>query len=600
MAPWVWAAESSRESEIMETVPEGGQCLRFGSFEVDTRGREIRKRGLRLRLQEKPFRILELLLENPGEVISREELHRQLWPDVFVGFDRNLNTAINTLRHTLGDSARSPRFIETCQRRGYRFIAPVESLGDGSRNSVLANENVDSVAVLPFRNEAKDPELEYLSDGITESVINALSQLPRVRVMARSTVFRFKGPEVDPRRVGRELSVRTVLAGRVLQHHDTLDVGIELVDVRSGWLIWGATYHRKPSDILLIQREIARDTSEKLSLRLTGEERDRLARYQTADVEAYRDYLKGRYHINRMTADGLKRAMAHFQSAIRRDQKFALPYAGLADCYGLACLFSLSPPVETAPKAKEAAMGALALDETLAEAHAALAGILKSYEWNWAAAEREYRRALDLNPNYAEGHHQYADFLSAMGRPQDALREIHRAQELDPLSLVINMEVGWNYYMAREYGAATEHSLKTLEMEPAFEPARHTLGLTYVQLGRFDDAIVELRKALDGSHGNPASLAALGHALAVSGNRGAAEDILNRMKGLSKRGYVSCYLSALVYAGMAEHDAALEVLARAMDERDAWLVWLKMEPRFDGLRTSPRFHDLLRRLVYPS
>ena len=582
----------------MEMTPGVSIRLRFGSFEVDTNARELRKRGLRLRLQEKPFQILELLLETPGEVITREELQRRLWPDVFVGFDRNLNTAINSLRHALGDSARSPRFIETCQRRGYRFIAPVERLGDPRRQAAPAQESIDSVAVLPFRNDAQDPELEYLSDGITESIINALSQLPGVRVMARSTMFRFKGQDVDPQKVGRELSVRTILTGNVLQHGDTLNIDIELVDVHNGWRLWGAQYHRRPSDILVIQQEISSDTSEKLRLHLTGEEKDRLARRHTHSVEAYRDYLKGRYHVNSLTEDGLRRAIAHFQLAIEIDPKFALPWAGLAECYNLAGLFSLLHPRETAPKAKQAALNALTLDDTLAEAHAALAGIFKTCEWNWEAAEKEYRRALELNPNYATAHRLYADFLSSMGRPKEAIREIGRAQELDPLSLVINMEVGWNYYIARDYDRAMAHSLKALDMDPKFDPARHTLGLSYLQLGKLDDAIAELQRVLDGSRGNPACLAALGHALALAGCRPLARDALKEMQDRSQSGYVSPYLSALVYTGLSENELALDAIDRAILEHDAWLVWLKTEPRLDNLRHFPRFDGFLQRLGF--
>jgi TolB-like protein/Tfp pilus assembly protein PilF len=572
--------------------------LRFGAFEVDLHARELRKRGIRLRLQEKPFRILELLLENPGGVIAREELRRKLWPDTFVGFDRSLNTAINTLRHTLGDSADSPRFIETCQRRGYRFIAPVERIDGVQSRGDTTNGTIDSVAVLPFRNDAAEPETEYLSDGITESIISTLSQLPGIRVMARSTVFRFKGREVDPKTVGRELAVRALLMGRVLQRGDTLNVGIELVEVENGWRLWGEQYNRRLSDIFMIQEEISRDISQKLRFRLTGEENMRFARYYTNSAEAYHDYLKGRYYFNRMAEEGLKKAIAHFQQAIQSDQNFALAYAGLADCYSISGLYSLLPPREMMPKAKEAAMNALRLDDTLAEAHASLAGILKGYEWDWAAAEREYRRALDLNPNYATAHHLYADFLSAMGRPEEGIREIHRAQALDPLSLVINMEVGWNFYIARDFDRAIEHSLKTLEMEPHFSPAHYTLGLAYLQLGRNDESIAEIHRALDGSRGNPAPLAALGHAQARAGNRHGARAVLARMAGLSRHNYVSSYLCALIYAELREEQSAFDCLERAIRERDSWLVWLKTEPRFDVLRASPRFKDLLLRVGF--
>jgi TolB-like protein/Tfp pilus assembly protein PilF len=583
---------------MAETLLTTWGSLRFGSFEVDLRSRELRKRGIKVRLQEKPFRILELLLENPGGVVAREELRSRLWPDTYVGFDRSLNTAINTLRHTLGDSADNPRFIETCQRRGYRFIAPVERIdGDHHREEAAAG-TIDSVAVLPFRNDAAEPETEYLSDGITESIINTLSHLPGVRVMARSTVFRYKGCEVDPQKVGRELMVRALLIGRVLQRGEALRVGIELVDVNNGWRLWGEQYNRRLSDIFMIQEEISRDVSRKLRFHLTGAERMRFARHYTENPEAYHDYLKGRYYFNRMAEDGLKKAITHFQLAIQKDSNFALAYAGLADCYSISGLYSLLPPREMMPKAKDAAMNALKLDDTLAEAHASLAGILKGYEWDWPAAEREYRRALELNPNYATAHHLYADFLSAMGRCEEGIREIYCAQELDPLSLVINMEVGWNFYIARDYDQAIEHSLKTLEMEPHFSPAHHTLGLAYLQLGRYEESITQLHRALDGSHGNPAPLAALGHAHARAGNPGGARGVLGAMAELSRHNYVSAYLSALVYTGLGEVQLAFDSLERAVRERDSWLVWLKTEPRLDALRSSPQFNDLLRHLGF--
>jgi TolB-like protein/Tfp pilus assembly protein PilF len=583
---------------MFETLRTVRGNLRFGAFEVDLHARELRKRGIRLRLQEKPFQILELLLESPGGVIAREELHRRLWPDTHVGFDRSLNTAINTLRHALGDSADNPRFIETCQRRGYRFIAPVEKIDGIHNRGNSALEAIDSVAVLPFRNDAADPETEYLCDGITESIINALSHLPGVRVMARSTVFRYKGRDVDPLKVGRDLAVRAMLIGRVLQRGDALSVGLELVDVQNGWRLWGEQFNRRLSDILMIQEEISRDVSQKLRLRLTGEEDARFARYYTKNLEAYHDYLKGRYYFNRMADEGLKKAIAHFQQAIRTDPGFALAYAGLADCYSISGLYSLLPPREMMPKAKEAAMNALALDDTLAEAHASLAGILKGYDWDWAAAEKEYRRALELNPNYATAHHLYADFLSAMGRPEEGLLEIHLAQALDPLSLVINMEVGWNFYIAREYERAIKHSLKTLELEPHFSPAHYTLGLAYLQLGMHDESIAEFRQALEGSSGNPAPLAALGHAYARTGNTSEARDVLDRMTRLARRSYVSSYLCALIHAELGEEQPACDFLDNAVVERDSWLVWLKTDPRFDVLRPSPRFQNLLLRIGF--
>lgn len=572
------------------------QVARFGVFEADLRTRELRKRGLRLKLEEKPFQILELLLERAGELVTREALREKLWPDTFVGFDRSLNTAINKLRQVLGDLAVNPRFVETRPRRGYRFIAPVEMPGAGMRSSPQPSEAIDSIAVLPFQNAGGDPEMEYLSDGLTESLIHSLSQLPEVRVMARSTVFRYKGREVDPQTVGRDLNIRVVLTGKVVRRNGTLIIGTELVDVDNGWRLWGEQYNRKLSDIIVVQEEIAKEISEKLRLRLTGGGKKRLGKRYTENTDAYRDYLKGRYYWNKMTEEGLKKSIGYFEQAIQKDPNYALAYAGLADSHSLFGFFSLLPPKEVMPRAKEAALKALAIDDGLAEAHASLAGIKKVYDWDWLAAEREYQRALELNPNYATAHHWYADYLSAVGRSQEALAEIQRAQELDPLSLVISMEVAWNLYMAREYDRAVEQSLKTLEMESDFSPAHYTLGLAYEQVARYEEAIAALQEARNTSGGNPVSLAALGHAYATAGRRREAMKTLNELRKISERSYVSPYWSAILYAGLGENAPAFEWLEKAYEERDVWLVWLKAEPRFDSLRSDPQFEDLLRRV----
>ncbi len=583
-------------NDIQES--ESVRAVRFGPFEADLEAGELRKRGLKLKLEGKPFQILSLLLQKAGEVVTRRELREKLWsPDTYVVFDRNVNTAVNKLRQALGDSAESPRFVETLARRGYRFIAPVE-VPSAARSRLLQHaESLHSIAALPFQNIGGDPSMEYLSDGITERLISTLSQFPDVRVMARSTVFRYKGREVDAQTAGRELGIHAVLTGRVVQQGDTLLVAAELVDVATGWQLWGEQYLRKSSAIFAVEEEIARDIATKLKPRLTREEEKRLAKRCTESAEAYRAYLKGRYHWNKLTPGALNKGIAHFEQAIGYDPSYALAYAGLADCYSLFAFFS--PPREVMPKAKEAALKALDLDETLAEAHASLAGVLKAYDWNWPAAEKEYRRALELNPNYETAHRMYAAFLSAMGRQEEAIQEIERAQEIDPLSLAISNEVAWDCYMAGEYDRTIEQSLKTLEMEPAFPAAYQTLGLAYEQTHQYDKAIAAFEKARDGSGGNPVSVSSLAHALALGGRKSEAKKILSGLQGLAKRAYVAPYSMAVVYAGLSEKGPALEWLEKAVEERDVWLVWVKRDPRFDRLRSSPRFEDLLRRLRLP-
>ena len=360
------------------------------------------------------------------------ELQKELWPcDTFVNFEQSLNAAVKRLRQALGDSPANPRFVETLARRGYRFIAPVSGLAASEARH--ARPVVGSLAVLPFGNTEpeirrpetlkSDPETEYLADGITESIINHLSQLPIMRVMSRSTVFRYKETSLDPRSVGRKLNVDAVLLGRVLQRRDALLVVAELVDVQNGWQLWGEQYNRKMVDIFAVEEEISREISEKLRLRLTGDDRSRLAKRHTQSSEAYQDYLRGRYHWNRLSEEGLRKGIEYFERAIARDPNYALAYTGLADSYGLLGFFGLASAAAVMPKAKEAARRAVELDDGLAEAHASLGGIFKIYDCDSAASQLEYKRPLELNPNYATGHRMYAAFLAAVGRAEEAMRE---------------------------------------------------------------------------------------------------------------------------------------------------------------------------------
>lgn len=593
-------------AETSSGLTEQLRAARFGPFEVDLRARELRKHGTRLHLQEKPFQILELLLERPGEVITRTELRDKLWPGIVAGFDRSLNTAINTLRQALGDSANRSRFVETRSRRGYRFIAQVEIVGAAATTPAAVTEpeqTIRSIAVLPFENAGGDPETEYLSDGITECILQSLSQLPGVRVMARSSVFRFKGNNVDPRSAGRELNVHAVLTGTVHPAKagaDSLVVSAELVEMANGWRLWGKRFEGKPSEILSVEKKIASDISERLRVHLSREDRRRLAKHSTANLEAYHDYLKGRYYWNKLTEEGLRKGIAFFEQAIQKDPGYALAYCGLADAYGLCGFFGLVPPQQVIPQARQAALRAIEADPNLGEAHASLASVLKIYDWDWARAESEYRLALALNPNYANARRWYAGFLSALGRAEEALREIRQARELDPLSLIANMEVAWNYFMARQYKPALEESLKTLELEPEFAPANYSLGLAYEQLGRYDEAVTALERARDASRANPATLVALGHVYGSSGRSAQAQRILDDLKQWKSRAYISSYLLALVYAGLGAADEAFACLSSAIEERDAWLVWLKTDPRFDKLREDSRFAELLRRVGFPS
>jgi TolB-like protein/Tfp pilus assembly protein PilF/predicted Ser/Thr protein kinase len=460
-------------------------------------------------------------------------------------------------------------------------------------------EAIDSVAVLPFVNAISDPDTEYLSDGITETLIGQLSQIPRLKVMARSTVFRYKGSNIDPQQIGRDLDVRAVLTGRVSQRGEMLTISMELVNVRDGSELWGEQYNRNLADILAVQGDIAREVTNKLRLRLAGEEEKRLTKQFTENNEAYQLYLKGRYYWNKRTPDGIQKAIEYFKESIEKDPSYALAYAGLADCYHVPA--NPLPPREKMPLAKAAAKKALQLDDTLVEAHATLARVLFVYDWDWTAAEKEFKRAIELNPRYAPAHQWYGSYLSATGRFHEADAEQKRALELEPLSLVINFEVALASYFSRNYDLAIDQFQKTLELDQNFPPPLAYLPAAYEQNGKFDEAIVGLQRAISLTSGpyKILAMASLGHVYAVSGRKTEAHKILAELQKLSEHGYVPAHDVALIYAGLSERNKAFAWLDKAYEEHSFSLGHLKVEPRFDPLRSDPRFADLLRRIGLP-
>ena len=462
-----------------------------------------------------------------------------------------------------------------------------------------SRKTIDSIAVLPFENASADPNAEYLSDGITESLISSLSHLPKLRVMARSTVFRYKGQALDAQEVGRDLNVRTVLTGRVVQRGDALIIGTELVDVENGWRLWGEQYNRKLADILAIQEEIANEISGKLRLSLTGEEKKRLSKRQTQNAAAYQDYLKGRYYWNKRTAKAVKKGIEYFQQAIEKDPSYPLAYAGLADSYDILGFYGFAAPRDAFPKAKAAALKALEIDEALPEAHASLAYTNFYYDWDWLGAEREFKRSIELNPAYATARMFYSGYLMAIGRHQEALAESEKAQELDPLSLINNVNIALLFYFARQYDQVIEQCRKTLEMDPNFVVAHAWLGQTYLQKAAFHEAIKEFQTAIELSEGSPFYVAMLGHAYAVAGDASEAQKLLDQLKKQSVGAYVPSYSIAELYAGLGDSNKAFEWLQKAYEERSRALVFLLVEPRLDPLRSDPRFADLLRRLGLP-
>jgi TolB-like protein/Tfp pilus assembly protein PilF len=459
---------------------------------------------------------------------------------------------------------------------------------------------IDSLAILPLANMSNDTETEYLSDGITESIISNLSQLPKLKVMARSTVFRYKNREVDPFEVGQELNVRAVLTGRVLLVNDELLIQTELVDTTDGSRVWGEQYNRRMTDIFAIQEEIAREISEKLRFKLTGEEQKQLAKRHTDNPEAYRLYLKGRYHWNKRTPEGSRKGIEYFKEAIDIDSGYALAYAGLADSYNVIGNYGELPPRDAFPRAKTAAIKALRIDETLAEARSALAYALNGYDWNWEAAGAEFKRAIELKPNYATAHYSYAvTHLSALGKLDEALSEMMEAKELDPLSLIINTNLGWILYFARRYDDAITQINKALEIDENFNVAYFKLGQVYERQGKYDEAIELYRKALKLSGGNLWINQGLGHALAMTGRTEEARRVLDELIEASRHRYVSPYIFAEIYRGLGEMDQTFEWLEKAYEDRTDWLVWLGVEPALDVLRSDPRFIDLIRRIGLP-
>ncbi len=459
-------------------------------------------------------------------------------------------------------------------------------------------DKIDSLAVLPFVNSTNDPQTEYLSDGITESLINGLSQSPKLKVMSRSAVFRYKGQNQDPQSIAKALGVHAILTGRMVQRGDTLSISVELVDARDGRLLWGEQYNRKLADLLTVQEEIARDMYEKLSSRLSGAEEKRVAKRSTQNAEAYQLYLKGLYNWNRWTEDGFKKAIVNYQTAVEKDPGYAVAYTGLADSYILLGDLGYMASNEAWPKAKDAAGQALAKDASLAEAHTSAALVKELFDWDWSGAEKEFQRAIQLNANSAAAHHWYGEFLAKMGRFEEAAQQLQRAQEVDSQSPMINATLGWLFFVRHENERATQQLQKTLSLDPNFAPARRTLEIVYAQRGMTREALGEWQKALTLA-GNPELAASLDTDFAATGYQGLLRDWMEGLKQVAKDRYVSPYGIAQSHARLGENGPAMEWLGKAYQEHDSRLVALKVDPCFDALRTDPKFQELIKRIGLP-
>lgn len=628
--------------------------LGFGVFEVDLRAGQLTKRGLRLRLQEQPFQVLAMLLEKPGELVTREELRSRLWPSTVVDFDHGLNKAISKIREALGDSVESPRFVETVARRGYRFLADVAVIdtADGQREAApddLARPNpafVDlthagalpkrslgpyawrllgfilalvltaslswifyfrnqsspkilSLAVLPLENVSGDASQDYFADGMTDELITHLAQISALRVVSRTSVMTYKGVRKPLAQIGGELNVDAVVEGSVLRSGERVRITAQLIRVPADKHVWAQSYEGDIRDTLALQNKVARAIVEQIRVTLNRHERAALEHAKAVNPEAFQAYLAGRYFWNKRTGDGLKKAIDYFNQAIEKDPNYAQAYAGLADAYALSgdWEYGILSPEDAFPKAKAAATKALALDDNLAEAHTSLAFVLDLYDWDWESAEQEYKRAIALNPGYATAHHWYAWHLIVMGRNSEALAESRKAESLDPLSPIISADLADALCVAHLYDESVQQSRKTLEMHPYFAVAHYELGQAFAQKHMYTEAIAELRRAIELSGGNTAFDSKLAYAYAISGRTEEAIKIVKDLEVRQGRPSSTDPHIALIYVGLGDHDQAMSWLNKAYQAR--FNPSILMRPAFDPLRSDGRFQNLLRRIGLP-
>jgi len=575
--------------------PDSHSTFRFGEFELDISAYELRRGGQPVHLERQPMDLLILLVERHRQLVWRADIVKRLWdPGVFVDVEMGVNTAIRKLRQALRDSRESPAFVETISGKGYRFIAPVNAVLLGRQQ-----EAIESVAVLPFANDSADPDAEYLSDGITETLINNLSQIWNLRVVARSTVFRYEGKDIDPQKAGNDLHVRAVVSGRLLQRGSTLIIRAELMDVATGAQLWGGQYNRKAEDVFALQDDLSREISEKLRLQLTGDEKQRLTKRYTEDAEAYRLYLKGRYHWNKRSPEGLQKAVEYFRQALEKDPAYSLAYAGLADTYAYLSFFNVVAPREAMPKAKNAAVKGLEIDKDLAEAHVSLGYVSFTYDGDWPAAGKHFEQALALNPAYSRAHTFYPFYLSSLGRSEEALEVARRALDFDPASPAVSHSLAVQLYFARQFDQAIDQAHNTLEMDANFAISYAVLGEVYLSKGMYREGLLALEKYSALSRSSATSLALLGYSHARLGERSQALRMIEELKAASKESFVPALFVALVYAGLEDKDQAFTWLEKAYEERFNRLAYLKVDALWDPLRSDPRFADLLRRVGIP-
>jgi TolB-like protein/DNA-binding winged helix-turn-helix (wHTH) protein/Flp pilus assembly protein TadD len=632
--------------------------VRFGTYEVSLQSGEVRKAGLKIRVQQQPMKLLEILLERPGEVVTREELRGRVWPDESFGdFDQAVNIAIAKLRSALGDSAENPRYIETLPKRGYRFIAEVSVVDAGDRTKrpesvagdlpgtepghrlqgsglIVAPKGrrwptrrvivalalvlsllilavwlfrardrppaaIRSLAVLPLDNFSGDVSQDYFADGMTDELITDLAQISALRVISRTSVMVYKGARKPLPQIARELNVDAVVEGSVQRFGDQVRITAQLIQAPADKHLWAESYEGNLRDALTVQKKVARAIAEQVRVEVTPQEQAVLKKATVVNPEAYNSYLKGRYFWNKRTGDGLKVALAYFNQAIEEDPKYAAAYSGLADTYALLgdWQYAVMTPKEALPKAKAAAMKALQLDDGLSEAHNSLAFCLDGFDWDLNGGDREFRRAIELNPGYATAHHWYAWHLILIGRNSEAISEMRKAESLDPLSLIINSDLAELLLIAHFPDESVQQSRKTMEMDPGFALAHNQLGQAYLEKRMFGEAIAELEKATELSGGSPTCIANLARAYAASSRRAEATKLLNDLKRRSAPGFSLASEVAMIYAALGDEDQAMTWLERGYEERFNPGVLLR--PGFDPVRSNPRFHKLILRIGLP-
>jgi TolB-like protein/tetratricopeptide (TPR) repeat protein len=593
---------------MRDSASESMRVIRFGVFEVDLSSGELRKQGIRVRLQDQPFQILVLMLDKPGEVVTRDEIRRRLWPDgTFVDFEHSLNAAIKRLRAALGDSAENPRFVETLHRRGYRFIAPVNGIVPRYIMSERAGEWSKSatrkcrILVLPFVNLSTEPEQEYFSDGLTEEMIAQLGRIhPRqLGVIARTSALLFKRAGKTVAQIGHEMDVTHVLEGSVRWDAGRVRITAQLIETEGQTHLWADSYERSFQDSLTVQSEVASRIAGALTNELLPSEFGESVHVGTSHTEAYHMYLKGRYHWNMSSDEGVAKAIEFYEKALRLDPSYAQAHAALARAHVAWSDASHEPARLVLEDARASAQRALELDARNVEAHLALAEVSKRLDWDWAAAEKGYCTAVALNPSSDAAHRSYGVFLAALARHDEAIAEAERAVELDPLCLTANSSAAWVCYTARQYDRVIAWCRHTLEMRPDFVSARRFLAAAYLQMGRVREAVAELEETILQAGPEPVLVAWLAHARAVGGNRAESLAGLGQLRDMAGTRYVSPYQTSLVYVGLGDIGGAFAALEQACLDRASGLVNLCVEPRFDPIRTDRRYRALVKRLGLP-